>query len=154
MDTAKERPRAPYNGVFRHGVDDKRRVQVPSKWRPTEPGSELTVILWPKYVEGACLRVLPPNKLADLMGDLDRMPNSDPNKGTLKRYIGSMSVQVALDKVGRICLPDEMAKGAGITDEAVLVGVMDKFEIWSAERYRKIEVSDAVLAQEAMKLLE
>ena len=56
-----------------------------------------------------------PAKMADLMRDIDAMPNSDPNKGVLKRFIGSKSIQVTLDSVGRICLPEEMAKVAGIT---------------------------------------
>lgn len=92
--------------------------------------------------------------MADLMGDIDAMPNSDPNKGVLKRFIGSKSVQVTLDSVGRICLPDEMAKAAGIKDEAVLVGLLDRFEIWSPERYAKVAASDEVMAQEAFKLME
>src|SRR5204863_3250029 len=94
---------------------------VPAKWRPAAPNTELTLILWPKPKEGPCLRVLPPKKMADLMRDIDAMPNSDPNKVVLKRFIGSESVQVALDKAGRICLPEEMAAVAGIKDEAVLV---------------------------------
>jgi division/cell wall cluster transcriptional repressor MraZ len=103
-----------YNGLFRHGVDEKRRVQVPAKWRPYESGIELTLILWPKSKEGPCLRVLPPKEMAEMMAAIDAMPNSDPNKTVLKRFIGSESVQVTLDKAGRICLPEEMAKSAGI----------------------------------------
>ena len=153
METANASPRTLYNGVYRHGVDDKRRVQVPARWRPSEPGCELTVILWPSP-QGPCLRVLLPSKLDDLMRDLNNLPGEEQKKGTLKRYIGSKSAQVTLDKVGRICLPDEMSKAAGITDEAVLVGVLDKYEIWSPERHDQVQVSDEVLAQEAMKLLE
>ena len=82
------------------------------------------------------------------------MSNSDANKGVLKRFIGSGSEQVALDKTGRICLPEEMAREAGITEEAVLVGLLDRFEIWSPERYEKVRAADAVMAQEAFKLME
>ncbi len=64
------------------------------------------------------------------------MPNSDPNKVVLKRFIGSESVQVTLDKAGRICLPEKMAKEAGISEEAVLVGLLDRFEIWSPDASR------------------
>jgi MraZ protein len=142
-----------YNSLYQHGVDEKRRLQVPAKWRPAE-SIELTLILWPKSKEGPCLRVLPPKKMADLMRDIDAMPNSDPNKVVLKRFIGSESVQVALDKSGRICLPDAMASAAGIKDEAVLVGLLDRFEIWNPERYEKVRASDAVMAQEAFKLME
>jgi MraZ protein len=143
-----------YNSLYRHGVDTKRRVQIPAKWRPTKPGTELTLVLWPKAKEGPCLRVLPPQQMAKLMRDVDAMPNSDSNKVVLKRFIGSESVQVALDKVGRICLPEKMARDAGIGEEAMLVGLLDRFEIWSPARYERVKASDAIMAQEAFKLME
>jgi DNA-binding transcriptional regulator/RsmH inhibitor MraZ len=89
-----------YNSCYRHGVDEKRRLQVPAKWRPARPGTELTLILWPKSVEGPCVRVLPPEEMAKLKASIDAMPNEDPKKTVLKRFIGSESVQVALDKGG------------------------------------------------------
>ncbi len=143
-----------YNSSFRHGVDEKRRLQIPAKWRPSKPGVEFTLVLWPKAKEGPCVRVLPPQQMASLMRDLDAMPNSDPNKGVLKRFIGSESVQAPVDKTGRICLPEALAKAAGIEDEAVLVGLLDRFEIWSPERFDRVKSSDAVMAQEAFKLME
>ena len=47
-----------------------------------------------------------------------------------------------------------MAKAAGIKNEAVLVGLLDRFEIWSPDRYVKVTAADEVLAQEAFKLME
>ncbi|MBC8095281.1 MAG: hypothetical protein H7Y43_05675 [Akkermansiaceae bacterium] len=143
-----------YNSLYRHGVDEKRRVQVPAKWRPADENVEFTLILWPKAKEGPCLRVLPPKEMAELMRDIDAMPNGDASKVVLKRFIGSESVQVTLDKSGRICLPEGIAKEAGIADQAVLVGLLDRFEIWNPERYDKVRASDAVMAQEAFKLME
>lgn len=143
-----------YNSLYRHGVDEKRRVQIPAKWRPAQAGTELTLILWPKAKEGACVRVLPPEEMARLMGDIDAMPNGDPNKVVLKRFIGSQSTQATLDKAGRICLPEGMAKAAGIEQEAVLVGLLDRFEIWNPDRYDNVQASDAIMAQEAFKLME
>lgn len=143
-----------YNSLYRHGVDEKRRVQIPAKWRPAKEGVEFTLILWPKDKEGPCLRVLPPEEMAQLMNDLDAMPNDDPSKVVLKRFIGSESVQVALDKGGRICIPDEMARGAGIKDEVILVGLLDRFEIWNPENYERKRAADAVMAHEAFKLME
>jgi MraZ protein len=143
-----------YNSCYRHGVDEKRRVQVPAKWRPEEDGVELTMIFWPKNQAGSCLRVLPPLEMAQLMADIDAMPNGDPNKVVLKRFIGSESVQVSLDKAGRICLPDEMARAAGIKDEVMLVGLLDRFEIWNPTRYETVKATDAVMAAEAFKLME
>jgi MraZ protein len=143
-----------YNSLYRHGVDSKRRIQIPAKWRPAKPGTELTLVLWPKAKEGPCVRVLPPLQMAKLMQEVNAMPNSDSNKVVLKRFIGSESVQATLDKVGRICLPEKMARDAGIREEAVLVGLLDRFEIWSPERYEKVGASDAIIALEAFKLME
>jgi MraZ protein len=143
-----------YNSSYRHGVDEKRRVQIPAKWRPTKSGVEFTLVLWPKSQAGPCVRVLPPQQMATLMRDISNMPNSDPNKVVLKRFIGSESVQAPIDKAGRICLPEQMAAAAGITDQAVLVGLLDRFEIWSPEGHERVKAADAVMAPEAFKLME
>ncbi len=143
-----------YNSVYRHGVDEKRRIQIPAMWRPTEPGMQFTLIVWPQRTEGPCLRVLPPKEMAELMAALDAMPNGDRNKTILKRIIGSESTQVTLDKAGRICVPDEMARAAGITEEATLVGLLDRFEIWDPARHEKVKAADSVMAPEAFKMME
>ncbi len=143
-----------YNGEFAHGVDEKRRVQVPAMWRPQSAEVEFTVIVWPKEKNGPCLRVLPPKEMAELMGDIKNMPSSDPNKAVLKRVIGSKSIQVTLDKAGRICLPEKMATEAGIKDEVVLVGLLDRFEIWNPEKFAVVKTSDDVMSHEAFKMME
>lgn len=142
-----------FNSVFRHGVDEKRRIQIPSMWRPV-PGTQFTMIVWPQRNEGPCLRVLPPKEMTELMAALDAMPNDNPSKTVLKRIIGSQSAQVEPDKAWRICVPEEMARAAGISEEATLVGLLDRFEIWDPARYEKVKAADAVLAQEAFKLME
>jgi MraZ protein len=63
-------------------------------------------------------------------------------------------VQVTLDKGGRICLPDEMARKANIMDEVMLVGLLDRFEIWNPDRYENVKAADAVLAPKAFELME
>ena len=142
-----------YTSCFQHGVDEKRRVQIPAKWRPEDDGVELTVIFWPQHQAGACLRVLPPAELSKLKASIEAMPNSDPSKVPLKRFIGSGSAQVTLDKAGRICLPEEMAQKAAIKDEATLVGLLDRFEIWNPGRYEQVKAADAIMATKALELI-
>jgi MraZ protein len=154
MSSAPTKEPTYYNSRFLHGVDEKRRVQIPAKWRPEESGTELTLLLWPQHQAGTCLRVLPPAQMAKMKSDIDALPNDNPKKGVLKRFLGSESVQVTLDKAGRICLPEGMARAAGVKDEAVLVGLLDRFEIWNPARYENVKAADAVLASEAFKLME
>ena len=58
---------------------------------------------------------------------------------------------MTLDKGGRICLPEGMAKAAD-RGEAMLVGLVDRFEIWNPERYAASAVDDQLLP-EAFKLI-
>jgi MraZ protein len=91
--------------------------------------------------------------MVKLLQSIEEMPNSDPRKVVLKRIIGSKSVQANVDNMGRICLPDDMAQEAGFKLQVVLVGLLDRFEIWAPERYEKVQAADAALAQEAFKLM-
>lgn len=129
-------------------------MQVPSKWRASEGDTELVLIPWPKHQAGGCVRVLPPGKMDDLLRELDLMPSSDPNKGVLKRLIGGGSERVTVDKSGRVCLPEVIATFADIRSEAVLVGCLDRFEVWSPDRYEAMKALDAVLIHEAFKMME
>ena len=126
-----------YNSRYRHGVDEKRRVQIPSKWRPSKPGTEFTLIVWPKHKAGVCLRVLPPQEMAKLMAELDAMPAD--KRGSLKRQIGSQSTQVTLDSAGRITIPQELAERPDIKaeDEVVMVGCLINLKFGIRRRMRQ-----------------
>jgi len=142
-----------YNSLYRHGVDEKRRVQIPAKWRTPET-EVLTLVLWPKGVmPEACLLVLLPKEWEALVQKLKAMPFADPKAETLRRLLGKKSDRVTLDKGGRICLPEAMAKAAAIGKEAMLVGLLDRFEIWDPERYQSASAVDDELLPEAFKLI-
>jgi MraZ protein len=143
-----------YHSQFRHGVDAKRRVQIPAKWRPSQPDVELTLILWPNGSQpDACLLVLPPSEMNALAEKIRAMSSADPKASALRRLIGSKSASVSLDKAGRICVPESMAKAVAIESEAMLVGLVDRFEIWNPERYETVSAVDAALLSEAFKLI-
>jgi len=142
-----------YNALYRHSVDAKRRIPIPFRWRPEEAG-EFTIVVWAKHQAGACLRVLPPDQWARLRASINIMSDSDPKKPLLKRQIGTNSIQAKLDNAGRITIPEEMAAAADLKHQAVLVGMLDKFEIWSPERHKVMEAADKVLLPEALQLME
>jgi MraZ protein len=143
-----------YNSIYRHGVDEKRRVQIPSKWRPAEENFQFTMILWPGSAgKEPYLLILPPEPLKALVDKLKAMPYSDAKADSLRRLLGKNSDQVVIDKAGRICLPELMAAGAAIERDAVLIGSWDRFEIWNPARYEAASRVDEALASEAFKLI-
>ncbi|MCF7668621.1 MAG: hypothetical protein K9N48_02475 [Verrucomicrobia bacterium] len=154
MNAAEDNEMVFYNYVYRFGIDEKRRVQIPAKWRPSRPNTIFTLILWPRgTVKDACLLVLPPSEWDDLVAKIKAMPYSDPKAEALRRLLGRKSHRVALDKAGRICIPEEMMKAAVLDKEAVLAGLVDRFEIWNPERYEEAYAEDSGLLPEAFKMI-
>ena len=141
-----------YHALYRNSVDEKRRVQIPSKWRP-ESEVTFTLVLWKKGQPNPCILALPPACMAALAQKLAEMPLSDKNAETLRRLFGTHSDTVTTDKSGRICLPEWMAKEAGLDKEAVLVGMVDRFQIWNPERHQATSELDNALNQDAYNLI-
>jgi MraZ protein len=142
-----------YSGLYFHSVDEKRRTAVPFRWRPEE-STEFTILIWGKHAAGKCLRVMPPEQWAKLWGTIDAMRNGDAMKTYLKRKMGTDSIQVKLDSAGRIAIPENMATEANLTNQAVLAGMMDKFEIWSPDRYKTSLTLDSGMEPQCYDLLE
>ena len=58
------------------------------------------------------------------------MPNANPDANTFRRMFVGRSVQLDMDKQGRILLPGKHREYAGLSSQVVLVGLINKFEIW------------------------
>ncbi|MBM3875907.1 MAG: hypothetical protein FJ386_04200 [Verrucomicrobia bacterium] len=141
-----------FHGEFDHGVDLQRRLQIPADWRPTGPNAKFILLPW-EYPAGFCIRVLTPAKLDHLLKEINALPNDNPRKAQLKRYIGANSSRVTLDKNGRICLPTGLSEKAGIVNSAKLVSLLDRFEIWNPERYLPVASDDQSVAPDANRYL-
>lgn len=134
-----------FHGNFSHGIDESRRVMIPAKWRPKDPKVVFTVILWPIGGEEFLL-VLPPERWQVMLDKLKTKSLHDKRVATLERVIGATSAPLLLDRVGRFCLPDNLAKAAAIERQADFVGRLDKFEIWNPQRYQASTAADKSLA--------
>lgn len=145
--------RISYKARYQHGVDDKRRVQIPAKWRSNQD-SVYSIYVWRTGGQQfPCLLVLPPRTAEKLESKLEDMPFGDPHAESLRRLLGANSDDVAVDRAGRICLPDNLAKQAGIVGEAILVGLFDRFQIWNPEFYTQVEAIDQAQESQAKSLI-
>jgi MraZ protein len=144
-----------YQSIHRHSVDAKRRVQIPAKWRSAaDEGTQFALILWPHPgIPDACVLVLPPAAFSNLVQKITAMPFGDPRAEALRRILGEKSDRVPLDKAGRICLPDWMAKAADIGEEAILNGMLDRFQIWNPQRYDETRPKVQALAPDAFSMI-
>ena len=126
---------------------------LPAKWRPRDPNTKFTVLPWPIGAEDRLL-VLPPERWCEMLQKLKTRSLSDPRIEALEQEIAENASQVTPDKVGRICITEEHARVVKITDEAELVGRLDKFEIWQPAARAAIRAQNKKLAAEVLKEID
>jgi MraZ protein len=136
-----------FHGKFLRGIDDSRRVMMPSDWKPKDPTLVFKVIAWPLKTKEYLL-VLPPERWRVMLDKLKSKSLSDSHVAVFERVLGVNSGSLTLDKVGRFCLPEELAEKVGLKKDAQLVGRLDKFEIWNPERYAAGQAAEEAVAAE------
>jgi MraZ protein len=139
-----------FHGISTHAVDDSRRVMIPVDWRPKDSSVVFMVLAWP-IAGKEFLLVLPPDGWRAMMEKMKRNSLMDSRVATLERVLGSTSAPLTLDRVGRFCLPENLAKAVGIGKKAAFVGRVDKFEIWDAKRFEQAQTQDEAVALEIAK---
>jgi len=141
-----------FKGLYEFGYDEKRRVQVPSKWRPVAAGDQSFAMYFSveEHQQLPCLTVTTQERFMAMVDRLNQLKMFDPRVEAFKRDLGASSDDVVIDKAGRICVADRLAEKAGLVgvDRVVLVGVVDRFQIWRPEYYERVRLSDRTVASE------
>lgn len=134
-------------GEFTHGVDKKNRIIIPSKMR--ESLGDIFYIS--KGLDG-CLWVFPEKEWKAFSAKLEKLPLSNKNARDFKRFFLSGATEMEPDKMGRVLLPASLMEYAGILAEVVSVGMTDKVEIWSKEKWKAYQEADMDMEEVAASL--
>ncbi len=125
-----------YTGLFRHTLDDKGRVTIPSAWRGAH--AEDDAFLATPHPDGY-IAVLPPAEVEKLQAKIAQMALSDgPGQDFVARFF-AQTQSFSFDKQGRVRLNPELLEHAGIAKDAVLVGALNKFNLYAPSRWSKVE---------------
>lgn len=117
-----------FMGEYNHTLDAKGRLIIPAKFRETL-GDAFIVS---KGMDG-CLFVFTNEEWEGFAEKLRSLPMIDKEARQFTRYFLSGATEVEVDKSGRVLLPSVLREFAGISKDAVLVGVGSRVEIWSKE---------------------
>jgi len=122
-------------GEFYHTIDNKGRVSIPAKFRQL-------------LLEGAvvtrgldrCLFVYSRTEWGKLAEKISALPISQSNSRAFARLMLGGAMDVEIDKLGRVIIPEYLRQYADVKRDVVLVGLFNRIEIWDKEewsRYRK-----------------
>ncbi len=134
-------------GEYSYIIDHKKRLAIPSKFRKIL-GKKAIVT---KGID-KCLTVYTLGEWKKVAKKLEELPSSRVNVRGFVRVMLSGAVDITLDKLGRILIPDYLKKYAGLDKDVVIVGLSNKIEVWdkaSWKAYRdKTEKEIGDMAQE------
>jgi len=116
-------------GEFRHNIDAKGRLIVPSKLRE-ELGEQFVLT---RGLDG-CLFGYPMSEWNELESKLNDMPLAKKDARTFVRFFYSAATECELDKQGRINIPNTLRNYA---TECVIVGVSNRIEIWDEAKWQE-----------------
>lgn len=122
-------------GEYRHTIDGKGRLALPTKFRNVlSHGVVIT-----RGVD-RCLFVYPKETWEPLAARIARLPMHQKNNRAFARLMLAGAMDGALDRQGRIVIPDYLRGYAGLTKSVVIAGVHDRLEVWDAavwDRYTR-----------------
>ena len=73
----------------------------------------------------------------ELIEKLNQMPLTRADSRNFLRSLSYGAVEVDIDSLGRILLPDYLRDFAGIKADCVIAGAVDRIEIWDAATFEK-----------------
>lgn len=125
-------------GQFDHVIDPKGRFIMPAKLRDGLGDSFIVTL----GLDG-CLYIFSDEGWDSFTEQLAKLPGTKDQR-TTKRHFMANAASCDIDKQGRVLVPEKLRAQAGIDKEIVLVGMIDKVEMWSKERYEEVNSIDSV----------
>ncbi len=123
-----------FRGSFEHTVDSKGRVSVPVKFRDIIADRyEGKLVLAMDFDK--CLTVYPLEEWEQLEEKIKSLPMMKPEVKDFMRFFFSSATECELDRQGRILIPPSHRERAGINKNVILIGIMNKIEIWDAKAW-------------------
>ena len=117
-------------------VDDKGRLAIPTTYRELVTGAcaNRLVITYNPF-ESGCLWLFPHTEWERVRDQVNALPNVKAVHRALQMKLVGAAAEVEPDSAARILLPASQRAAAGIEKKAVLLGMGNKFELWSEQAH-------------------
>lgn len=113
-------------------MDDRGRIAIPAKFRPALTNGMVVT----KGID-RCLVIWPAEDWRTFTDELRRMPLMAGDARRMQRFFLAGAADAIADRLGRILIPFPLRDYAQLSDQAVVIGVGDRVEIWSRANWQQ-----------------
>jgi MraZ protein len=118
-----------FSGRYNHSIDDKGRIKIPQKIKDSLVSVyDNTAVVITNLDK--CLVAYPLEEWRKLEEKALKLPSMQKDVIEFLRYFFSGAEEVELDKMDRIHIPQSLKISGNLNKDAVLVGIINRFEIW------------------------
>ena len=123
-----------FMGEYHHNLDSKGRLIIPAKLRE-QIGDKMVLT---RGMEG-CIFGYPMEEWQKIEAKFAKLPLTKRNTRKFMRMFYSGAMECEFDKQGRVNLTPTLKLHAKLIKNCVIIGVSDRIEIWSKERWESFE---------------
>ena len=123
--------------TFEKQLDSKRRIVVPQEFRAAVSGPLAFegVVCFPS-IEADCIEGGGKALFDRYQALIEELPVGDELRSDLETSVYGGLAKLSFDDAGRITLPPHLCEMFGITDWVAVVGLGDRFQIWSRDAFQ------------------
>ena len=123
-----------FKGSYSYSVDSKGRINIPARLRKyVSPEANDTFVVTRGYEQ--CLFVYPLDEWNKLEQSIRGLSPSDPKHRFFTRTLLQRALESQLDGQSRITIPKELLQFALIENEVLILGVLERIEVWNPKVY-------------------
>lgn len=134
-----------FRGVSSVNLDVKGRIAIPTRYRAElqescERQMVVTIAMDGRGVsEAGCLWLYPLPEWEKLELTISKLPSLNKLAVKLRRFLIGNATECDMDAQGRLLIPEKLRKFADMEKPVVLVGQLNKFEIWNEKAWNDKE---------------
>ena len=128
-----------FSGKYQHNIDQKGRLSIPAKFRDIlshKYGSDTLILT--RFLDN-CIVAYPLAEWKKIENKAQDLSTMKKDVRTFLRLFYANATEINIDAQGRILIPPTLRDFAKLGKEIVLVGFLNKIEIWSKEEWECFE---------------
>lgn len=139
-----------FRGASAINLDTKGRIAIPKRYRETLHAEFNRQLVITVDFDDPCLLLYPLEAWQKIEAKLLRLSDTQKSERSLKRMLLGYAHECELDTNGRLLLPPPLRQYANLDKRAMLVGQLNKFELWDeAQWQQQIQLSHEMIQSEA-----
>lgn len=140
-------------GRFPHTIDEKGRLSIPSRFRQALQRRKQRTLVLTDF--DTCVTAYPLDVWTRLEERIQNQSNFEKDVRAFLRLFYSGASETPVDGQGRILIPAQHREKAGLRRDVVVVGALNRIEIWDRERWEQfLSTSPVTFDDVASKLAQ